>query len=115
MILVSVWGALNYKPPANADRLFPTVPVTITTIGAIVGINFLAFLAWKFPFTWKFMNKYMIVVPAVPRSIGLLGNAFSHQTLWHLTINMAVLFMLGTTGMFTIFPLDISMTLVCID
>ncbi|KAA8894863.1 hypothetical protein FN846DRAFT_972356 [Sphaerosporella brunnea] len=95
----SLYYAYTWTPPAPSERLFPTVPVAFSTVASIIAINVGVFLAWKMPLppVWRVMNRYFISVPAIPHAASMLGAAFSHQSLTHLGMNMAVLYMFGTS------------------
>ncbi|KAL7273316.1 hypothetical protein RUND412_003845 [Rhizina undulata] len=91
--------AANWRLPNREDRLFPDVPVSFATVASIIGVNVAIFLAWKVPLpaSWRLLNKYFISVPALPYSVSLIGNVFSHQTFTHLAMNMFVLYVFGTS------------------
>ncbi|KIW97987.1 uncharacterized protein Z519_01571 [Cladophialophora bantiana CBS 173.52] len=89
-IFAQVWTR-----PKQSDRLFPGVSLSFATIGTLVAINTAVWLAWKFPPCWSMLNKYFLFVPAYPYALSMLGNLFSHQTLWHLTMNMGALAIFG--------------------
>ncbi|KAA8895145.1 hypothetical protein FN846DRAFT_970962 [Sphaerosporella brunnea] len=95
----SLYYASTWTPPAPSDRLFPTVPLAFSTVACIIGINAGVFLAWKTPLPpiWRVLNRYFISVPALPHAAAMLGAAFSHQTPTHLAVNMAVLYVFGTS------------------
>ena len=85
-----------YTPPSQKARLFPDIPPSVAAVGAIVALNLLVYLFWKFPFAWKAMNRSFIVAPAVPRAFSILGAPFSHQEFSHLFANMLGVGLLGT-------------------
>ncbi|OJJ49552.1 hypothetical protein ASPZODRAFT_128040 [Penicilliopsis zonata CBS 506.65] len=85
-----------YQPPMKNDRLWPNVPPAAATILTIAGLNASIFLLWKFPPAWRMLNKYFISLPLVPRPFSILGSVFSHQTVKHLAMNMAILWFMGT-------------------
>ncbi|KAJ6122846.1 hypothetical protein N7512_005311 [Penicillium capsulatum] len=88
---------LNYEPPAKEDRLWPTVPPAVATIGAIIGANVAVTFLWKFiPPSWRLLNRFFVIVPFYPSSFSMIGAVFSHQTWRHLTTNMMVLGLMGT-------------------
>ncbi|CCX32896.1 hypothetical protein FPQ18DRAFT_119868 [Pyronema domesticum] len=95
----SIAYAYTYQPTKQSERWFPTVPIAFATVSSIIAINCAVFVAWKIPLpiTWRVLNRYFVSVPAIPYSASMLGNAFSHQTLMHLGVNMFVLYSLGTT------------------
>src|SRR4051812_27998002 len=84
--------ATNWKPPPLESRLFPTLPQSFTTVSAIIAANCAVYLAWKvpLPMSWRLLNRFFVCAPALPYSLGILGSTFSHQTLFHLGMNMAV-------------------------
>ena len=84
-----------YTPPSPNARLFPTVPPAVAAVGGIIAINLLLFGMWRVPHAWKMMNKYFMVVPAVPRAFSMLGAEFSHQKFPHLAANMVAMWLLG--------------------
>lgn len=88
--------AAYYRPLKRADRLFPDIPPAAATVGALILANVLVYAAWKAPRLWPMLNKYFLVVPATPHPVSIFGAMFSHQGISHLTINMAVLWLVGT-------------------
>ncbi|KAI9710912.1 MAG: hypothetical protein M1820_002347 [Bogoriella megaspora] len=89
-------AAHYYTPPTRSERLLPDIPTSLTTIGALFLTNILVFVAWRIPPCWRLLNKYFVLVPAMPFAASLLGNVFSHQTFSHLGINMLMLWLVGT-------------------
>ncbi|KIW82075.1 hypothetical protein Z517_05102 [Fonsecaea pedrosoi CBS 271.37] len=87
--------AQAWTRPKQSDRLFPGVSLSVATIGTLIAMNAAVWLAWKFPPCWSLLNKYFLFVPAYPYALSMLGNLFSHQTLWHLTMNMGALAIFG--------------------
>ncbi|OAP64805.1 hypothetical protein AYL99_00777 [Fonsecaea erecta] len=87
--------AQDWTRPKQSDRLFPSVSLSFATIGTLIAINATVWLAWKFPPCWSLLNKYFLFVPAYPYALSMVGNLFSHQTLWHLTMNMGALAIFG--------------------
>ncbi|OQV09629.1 hypothetical protein CLAIMM_13731 [Cladophialophora immunda] len=87
--------AQAWTRPKQSDRLFPDVSLSFATIGTLIAINTAVWLAWKFPPCWSMLNKYFLFVPAYPYALSMIGNLFSHQTLWHLTMNMGALAIFG--------------------
>lgn len=78
----------------------PDVPPAVATVGAIVAANVAVTLLWKYvPPAWKLLNRYFVIVPFYPSSLGMIGSTFSHQTWRHLGTNMMVLGLMGTRGM----------------
>ncbi|KAK4201828.1 hypothetical protein QBC40DRAFT_222742 [Triangularia verruculosa] len=86
----------TYKPKKRSERWFPEIPPAAATVGAIMLLNALVYLAWKSPMLWAPFNKYMLIAPAVPKPVALLGAMFSHQAFGHLFVNMSVLGVVGT-------------------
>ncbi|KAK1150309.1 hypothetical protein N8T08_000211 [Aspergillus melleus] len=81
--------ALNYEPPAKADRIWPTIPPAAATVMAIIGANVGIYALWTLcPPAWRMLNRYFITVAAYPRTVSLVGNTFSHQSIKHLAANM---------------------------
>ena len=77
----------------------PDVPPAVATVGAIVAANVAVTLLWKYvPPAWKLLNRYFVIVPFYPSSLGMIGSTFSHQTWRHLGTNMMVLGLMGTRG-----------------
>ena len=73
----------------------PSQPLSRATTLGIVAVNLLILLLWKFPPAWRILNRYFICTPGEPRALSHLGNVFSHQSFPHLTVNMAVLYLIG--------------------
>ncbi|CAG8046112.1 unnamed protein product [Penicillium salamii] len=87
----------KYEFPERKDRLMPDVPPAVATVGAIIGANLAVTLLWKYvPPAWRLLNRYFVIVPYYPSSLGLVGSTFSHQTWRHLATNMMVLALMGT-------------------
>ncbi|CAG8036573.1 unnamed protein product [Penicillium salamii] len=87
----------KYEFPERKDRLMPDVPPAVATVGAIIGANLAVTLLWKYvPPAWRLLNRYFVIVPYYPSSLGLIGSTFSHQTWRHLATNMMVLALMGT-------------------
>ncbi len=76
-------------------RLFPALSPAAATMLALVAANVAVFAMWHIPPLWRLLNRYMIVVPATPRPLSLLGAMFSHQKAGHLLINAVFLWFLG--------------------
>ena len=89
-----------YDPPSLDARLFPDLSPAAASVGTIIAINALLFTMWRVPHAWKTMNRYFLVVPAIPRAFSMLGAEFSHQKWLHLTANMIAMWLLGTQGTF---------------
>ncbi|KAK6337676.1 hypothetical protein TWF730_003068 [Orbilia blumenaviensis] len=96
-LIGSGYYALTYVHPQPKDRLFPSVPMALATIGGIVGANLAIFLAWRIPPLWRILNTHFVQCPGDPRVFSLLGSVFSHHTLWHFAANMTGLFFIGST------------------
>ncbi|KAH8676162.1 hypothetical protein BX600DRAFT_454413 [Xylariales sp. PMI_506] len=97
---VVIWGlcaafAAFYTPPRRADRVWPEIPPAAATCMGLILANLIIFALWKAPPAWAFFNKYMLVVPATPRPLQLLGAMFSHQSFGHLAGNMVALWFFG--------------------
>ena len=81
--------------PKQSDRFFPGVSLSYATIGGLMAINTAVWLLWKLPPSWSILNKYFLFVPAYPYALSNLGNIFSHQKVWHLSMNMLALGIFG--------------------
>ncbi|KAG7121736.1 Rhomboid protein 1 like [Verticillium longisporum] len=89
--------AAVYTPPAQHDRLFPEASLATATVGTLIAINALVFLAWRVPPLWRLMNRYFLLVHGLPRPASLVLASFSHSSfLTHFLPNMAALWVLGT-------------------
>ncbi|KAH1486665.1 hypothetical protein LV164_001241 [Aspergillus fumigatus] len=88
--------AANYEAPARADRMWPDMPPAAATAFAIMGANLTIFLLWKFPPAWRMLNRYFISVPFKPHALSIVGNVFSHQQFKHMSLNMLMLWFIGT-------------------
>lgn len=80
--------AFLYTPPSQKARLFPDVPPAVAVVGTIITLNVLVYLAWRIPYWWRTMNRYFMIVPAMPKAFSMLGAPFSHQEFFHLCGNM---------------------------
>ncbi|KAJ9613150.1 hypothetical protein H2200_003091 [Cladophialophora chaetospira] len=87
--------AQTWTRPKQSDRLFPDVSLSSATIGALVAINVAIWVLWKVPSYWAVLNKYFLFVPAYPYAFSNLGNLFSHQSFYHLSMNMLALGIFG--------------------
>jgi rhomboid-like protein len=96
VIVLSVGWAQVYIPPTTANRIWPDWPPAAATIAALIMMNSAVFILWRCPPAFRLLNKYFIVVPGYPRGLAILGSIFSQQTLQHLTLNMAMLWFMGT-------------------
>ncbi len=85
-----------YVPPSPKSRLWPDTPPAAATITAIIAANAIVFMLWRIPPAFRMLNKYFLSVPGYPRALAVLGNIFSHQSIFHIGINMTVLWFLGT-------------------
>ena len=88
--------ATSYVSPPRAARLFPDTPPAAATVLTLIAINVAIFVAWGFPFAWRFMNTHFILVAGAPRTSSLLGNIFSHHGFTHLLSNVLGLWFIGT-------------------
>ncbi|OTB02527.1 hypothetical protein M426DRAFT_322622 [Hypoxylon sp. CI-4A] len=88
--------AVFYTPPRRSERMWPDIPPAAATCIALIGINLTAWLLWRTPQLWGFMNRYFIVVAATPRPFQLLGAMFSHQKFSHAALNLVALWFFGT-------------------
>ncbi|KAK2020751.1 hypothetical protein LX32DRAFT_715371 [Colletotrichum zoysiae] len=88
--------AMVYTPPRDADRLYPEVSASAATVGALIGLNALVWLAWRVPPLWRFLNRYFVLVHGMPRAVTMLTANFSHSSLGHLATNMVGLWFVGT-------------------
>ncbi|SPN97012.1 uncharacterized protein DNG_00528 [Cephalotrichum gorgonifer] len=96
LIAASVGYAAVYKAPDSFDRIFPEFTPEFATIATLIGINLLVYALWKVPPMWRFMNNNFMLVVGMPRPITVLTSIFSHQRLGHLTLNMVVLYYIGS-------------------
>ncbi|CAK7245916.1 MAG: hypothetical protein STHCBS139747_007521 [Sporothrix thermara] len=93
-----VVSSIEAAPPTNSDgspTASPARSPSVVTICALVGANIAVFAAWRLPPLWRLLNRYMIVVPATPRPLSLLGAMFSHQKASHLLANALFLWFIG--------------------
>ncbi|KAE8443074.1 hypothetical protein EG329_002397 [Mollisiaceae sp. DMI_Dod_QoI] len=88
--------AYVYTLPRKEWRLWPDIPPSAATMIGIMLANALILGAWRVPLLFRVLNKYFITVPGYPFPLSLIGNVFSHQKLSHFTVNMAVLWFVGT-------------------
>ncbi|KAL2110632.1 hypothetical protein VUR80DRAFT_936 [Thermomyces stellatus] len=96
LIAACVAFATLYNPPEDQDRVFFDITPEMATIGTMIGINLAVYALWKVPPLWRFMNNYFVVVVGMPRAISVLTAQFSHQSLQHVLLNMAVLYYIGS-------------------
>jgi rhomboid-like protein len=85
-----------YTPPKNSQRMFPDIPPAAATVLGLILANGLVFMMWRFPPAFRMLNKYFITVPGYPWALSLVGNIFSHQSFYHLSVNMLVLYFVGS-------------------
>jgi rhomboid-like protein len=76
--------------------MWPDMPPAAATAFAIMGANLTIFLLWKFPPAWRMLNRYFISVPFKPHALSIVGNVFSHQQFKHMSLNMLMLWFIGT-------------------
>ena len=96
VVLGSLVFTQVYTPPKQSARMWPDMPPAAATVIAIFIANSIIFGAWHVPMMFRTLNKYFITVPGYPFPMSLVGSIFSHQTLSHFTINMVVLWFVGT-------------------
>lgn len=96
VIGLSVGWTQIYIPPTTANRMWPDWPPAAATTMALILMNSAVFVLWRHPPAFRMLNKYFIVVPGYPRGLAILGSIFSQQSLQHLTINMIMLWFMGT-------------------
>lgn len=87
--------AAYYTPPKRDWRVWPDVPPAAATCIGLILVNVAVFALWKFPPFWGLLNRYMLVIPATPRPLQLLGALFSHQSASHMAGNMIALWFFG--------------------
>jgi rhomboid-like protein len=85
-----------YTPPKTSARLFLDMPPSAATIIGIVMINAAVLLAWRIPPLFRTLNKNFIMVPGYLFPTSIIGSVFSHQTVSHFAVNMAMLYFAGT-------------------
>lgn len=85
----------NYTPPPKSARLWPDTPPAVSTMSALTILLLGSFIASRMPPFWKFLSKYMSIVPAYPHAASMLGHTLRHDTLTHLAVNTAVLWSFG--------------------
>ncbi|KPM38082.1 hypothetical protein AK830_g8496 [Neonectria ditissima] len=93
-LLVSV--GMIYEEPDARYRIFPDISTASATVYAIIGLNIITYIGWRFPPLWSFFNRYMLFVVATVKPITLFTAPFSHQKLSHLVVNMIPLGIVGT-------------------
>ncbi|KAK7417934.1 hypothetical protein QQX98_004236 [Neonectria punicea] len=92
-LLVSV--GMVYEEPEARYRIFPDISTANATMGALIGLNIITYIGWRFPPLWSFFNRYMLFVVATVKPITLFTAPFSHQKLRHLIVNMIPLAFVG--------------------
>lgn len=97
IVSLCVLFAQNYKPPSRAARLLSDIPTAAATVGGLIAINVIVWLAWKVPPLWRPLTNYFLLSPVYPYAASILGNNFSHQVARHLGINMVALWFMGTS------------------
>ncbi|KAK7615385.1 hypothetical protein JOL62DRAFT_493288 [Phyllosticta paracitricarpa] len=95
VVTLSYIFATTYTAPSRTARIWPDTPPALSTNLFLLSINLVAFLAWKTPPCWRFMNKYFIVIPGAPRALSVIGGIFSHSAPLHLVTNMVFLMIFG--------------------
>lgn len=85
-----------YRPPKRSGRLMPEIPPAGATFIGIFLVNLAIFGLWHHPPAFRILNKYFMTTPGYPYPLSLIGNIFSHQSLSHFAVNMAVLYFVGT-------------------
>lgn len=96
IIAASMALAALYQAPLPSQRLWPSIPPAAATCMTLIAANVAVWVLWRFPPAWQFLNKYMMLIPATPRPMQLIGAMFSHQSITHLGANMAMLWFFGT-------------------
>ena len=97
VVALALLFAEVYTPPSADGRIFPNMPPAAAAVSLILGINIVIFGLWRVPPLWKSMNKYFMLVPAIPRPFSLLGAEFSHQEFLHLLSNVIGIWFVGTS------------------
>lgn len=94
-LAIAYWVSENYTPPPKSARMFPDTPPAVATLAVLTGTLVTGFIVCRFPPMWRFMNKYMTLVPAYPYALSILGAAFRHQPATHLLTNAVSLCVFG--------------------
>ena len=98
LVLAGCVGIAKYYEPAPREaRIWPNTPPAAATCITLIGANCLVFVLWRLPPLWRFLNTYFSVSPGYPKAMSLLGAAFSQWSPTHLGLNMAGIWLLGTT------------------
>lgn len=87
--------AMVYEEPAPRFRLFREISTAHATVGTLLALNVLVFMAWRIAPLWSLFNRYMIMVVATVKPVTLFTSTISHQKITHLVTNMAILWMIG--------------------
>ena len=96
-LLGMYWYSQTWYEPSRLERFMPNTPIAVATVAGIISANVAVFVLWKiWPPAWKHLNKYFISTPGYPYALSMLGNTFSHQRAFHLLVNMAGLWWIGT-------------------
>jgi len=96
VVVGSLVFANFYVRPKKEARLWPDLPPAVAAVVPLIALNVLVFALWHHPPAWRMLNKYFLSVPGYPRALAVLGNAFSHQKLFHLAVNMLLVYLIGT-------------------
>jgi rhomboid-like protein len=88
--------AQYWVPPRRADRMYPEISLTYATILGLALVQGAVLLMWRLPGFVKLLNKYMILVTALPRPLSLLGATLSHQSRAHFFGNFIGLLFFGS-------------------
>ncbi|TVY75959.1 Rhomboid protein [Lachnellula suecica] len=95
--LVGCWALSTfYEPPKNSKRMYPDIPPAAATLLTILAANTLVFCLWRFPPAYRLLNQHFIMLPGYPYPFSMIGNIFSHKAFYHLFLNMAVVYFVGT-------------------
>ena len=86
---------LVYQEPSDRYRLLDDISIEAATLGVIIAANIFVLSAWRVPPLWKFFNKYMLLVVAMPKPISLFTSMFSHKQVSHMLLNMVPLYLVG--------------------
>lgn len=95
ILSLCLFASNNYTPPPKSARLWPDTKPAVATLTFLTATLTIAFVASRFPPVWRVLNKYFTIVPAYPYAFSLLGAAFRHDTLIHLTTNLVTLWLFG--------------------
>jgi rhomboid-like protein len=84
-----------YQEPSDRYRLLDDISIEAATLGTIIAANILVLSGWRLPPLWKFFNKYMLLVVAMPKPTSLFTSMFSHKQFSHMFLNMVPLYLVG--------------------